>query len=68
MLDFYAAPSRITARARLRSIVAREHVTFYVISPLERGMVRFPLGAMPGFALRYHAGGTAIYGRSHAHG
>jgi len=68
VLGFYAAPSRIVARSRLRAIVAREHITFYVLSPLERGLGRVPLGAMPGFALRYHAGETAIYGRVYPHG
>lgn len=68
VLGFYAAPSHAIARSRLRAIVAREHITFYVISPLERELGRAPLGAMPGFTLRYHTRETGIYGRIRPHG
>jgi hypothetical protein len=58
---FYAAPTRAVATAVLRTLVAREHVTFYVVSPYERVLGHTDLKDLPGFQLAFHDQTTSVY-------
>jgi hypothetical protein len=58
---FYAAPTRAAASAVLRTLVAREHVTYYVVSPYERALGHVNLMDLPGFRLRFRDHTTSVY-------
>lgn len=61
--SFFGAGSRTAARAVLRALVQREHVTYYVVGPFERALGHVDLADLPGFRLRYRNHDTSIFAR-----
>jgi hypothetical protein len=60
---FYAAPNTRVALRALSQIVRREGVSLVVFSPLESGVGRMVVHAIPGFSRRYDLHGVTIFQR-----
>jgi hypothetical protein len=61
---FYGARSQLAALQALTTLVAREHVSLVVYSPLERSSGTVELSRLPGFHVVYDREGVVVFRRA----